>query len=103
MSLENPLASTDYVLTAEDVVKHYKKRTSTVHAVGGVSLSLGAGEIVGILGESGCGKSTLGRLLAGLETPTSGEIKLCGQSIAHLYRTDRLGLRRRVQMVFQNP
>ena len=103
------------MLRAVDVAKHYYRNETTrtadgsvsrktiIKAVGGVSLSIRRGELVGILGETGCGKSTLGRLLAGLEQPTSGSIELGGVPVGELYRKDRKALRRKAQMIFQNP
>ncbi len=100
------------VLEAVDVTKHYIRnesragggaRSAVVKSVDGVSLCLARGKVLGILGETGCGKSTLGRVLAGLEPPTSGSVALEGQSVALLNRRDRKALRRRAQMVFQNP
>ncbi|MEO8081772.1 MAG: oligopeptide/dipeptide ABC transporter ATP-binding protein [Caldimonas sp.] len=72
----------------------------TLHAVNGVSLSIGRGDVLGIVGESGCGKSTLARLLLGLLPPSSGHIKLGGTELRQL---DRKAIARRVQPVFQDP
>src|SRR5262245_22419247 len=73
-----------------------------VHAVDGVSLAIGRGEILGIVGESGCWKSTLGRLLVRLEQPTSGEILYRGVDLAMPERRLR-SYRRALQIVFQDP
>ena len=72
----------------------------TLHAVNGVDLDVGKGEVVGIVGESGCGKSTLARMLLGLLPPSSGTVTLEGQSLAAL---GRRAVARRVQPVFQDP
>ncbi len=71
-----------------------------LRAVNDVSLRLGKGEVLGLVGESGCGKSTLAKILLGLEAPTSGQVLIGGQEIgAH----DRIALARRVQPIFQDP
>jgi peptide/nickel transport system ATP-binding protein len=74
-----------------------------VQAVAGVDLAIPAGKTVGVVGESGCGKSTLGRLLVGLEHPTSGEVRLRGRNLATLDRAERRAARYDVQMMFQDP
>ncbi|MGH6780143.1 MAG: ABC transporter ATP-binding protein [Bradyrhizobium sp.] len=71
-----------------------------LHAVNGVSLTVGKGEVLGLVGESGCGKSTLARMMLGLLPPSSGEILFDGTAVDKL---DRGTLARRVQPIFQDP
>lgn len=74
-----------------------------LRAVHGVTLSVEHGETLAIVGESGCGKSTVGRLLLGLEAPTSGTITVDGHPVRPEKRADLKRLRKNVQMVFQDP
>jgi oligopeptide/dipeptide ABC transporter ATP-binding protein len=98
------------LLTAEDLRVHFPVRTGlfmkqngAVKAVDGVSLQLGVGETLGLVGESGCGKSTLGKALVRLLNPTSGKIFFDGREITHLGQGALRPLRRDFQMIFQDP
>ncbi len=81
----------------------FSRDIQNVHAVDGVSLTLRRSEVIALVGESGCGKSTLALLLMGLEDPTDGTVIFEGQDITHLNDNQRKGLRRKIQMVFQDP
>jgi len=91
------------LLNVSDLQTHFKLPKGVLRAVDGVSFTVERGETVGLVGESGCGKSTLGRSLLRLETPTAGHITLDGQDILPLKGTQLRGLRKRMQMIFQDP
>jgi oligopeptide/dipeptide ABC transporter ATP-binding protein len=102
---------TENILEAQDVVKHFpitqgiifQRQIGAVRAVDGISLSVRAGETLGLVGESGCGKSTTARVIMRLLEPTSGTITFEGEDITHI-RGDKLkALRRKMQMIFQDP
>jgi len=81
----------------------FSRETRQVHAVDGVNLTLRRSEVIALVGESGCGKSTLGLMLMGLEDPTEGNVIFEDRDITHLNDNQRKDLRRKIQMVFQDP
>ena len=80
-----------------------RRQTGTVRAVDGVDLDIRRGETLGLVGESGCGKSTLGRAILQLVRPTAGKVHFDGIELTALDENDLRPLRRRMQMVFQDP
>jgi oligopeptide/dipeptide ABC transporter ATP-binding protein len=97
------------VLEVEGLVKHFHVGSQllggggTVHAVDGVSLTIGSGELLGLVGESGSGKSTIAKCILRLVEPTAGTIRLRGTEITHLSRRALRPLRRELHIVFQDP
>ena len=98
------------LLKVTDLALHFPVREGVLalarrfnRAVDGVSLQIGSGETLGLVGESGCGKSTLGRCIARLYNPTSGSIRFQDEEIARLRGRALRPFRRHIQMVFQDP
>jgi peptide/nickel transport system ATP-binding protein len=98
------------LLEVKDLHMHFPVREGVFRrarhwcrAVDGVSLTVGRGETIGLVGESGCGKSTLGRCIVRLLKPTSGKITFEGTDLTHLRQRELRPHRRHVQMVFQDP
>ncbi len=99
----------DTVLDVRNVTRDYHSKGTmfskpkVVHAVKGVSFTLEKGKTLAIVGESGCGKSTLARILTMIDAPTSGELYIDGDRIDIADQAVTPALRRKVQIIFQNP
>ena len=97
------------VLQAKDIVRDYHvggglfSKPRTIHAVKGVSFSVEKGKTLAIVGESGCGKSTLARIITMIDPPTAGELFIDGKQVDILAGGLTPELRRKVQIIFQNP
>ena len=97
------------LLEVRDLFVRYKVRTPLfckqryLYAVNGVSFTLDRGETIGLVGESGCGKSTLGKALVRLIEPDSGEILLDNEDLAHAKGSKLRHMRKKFQMIFQDP
>jgi oligopeptide transport system ATP-binding protein len=99
------------ILEVRDLVKHFPigsggllgGKPAVVKAVDGVSFSIRRGETLGLVGESGCGKTTTGRCILQLEKPTSGQIIFEGQELTAFSEKELRKVRRRMQVIFQDP
>jgi peptide/nickel transport system ATP-binding protein len=105
-----PQESVRPLLEATGLIKHFElprdglfQQPRILRAVDGVDLTVMRGETVGLVGESGCGKSTLARLVTRLHEPTGGQVSFDGTDITHATQAEIRPLRRRMQMIFQDP
>jgi peptide/nickel transport system ATP-binding protein len=99
----------EVVLSTRDLVKDFpvttgvmQRRVGAVSAVAGVGFDIRHGETFGLVGESGCGKTTIGRLIVGLDKPTSGAISFAGTNLATVSGRQYRRLRRKIQYMFQD-
>jgi oligopeptide transport system ATP-binding protein len=102
--------SSQPILEVRNLVKHFPVgggllggHPAVVKAVDGVSFEIRRGETLGLVGESGCGKTTTGRCILRLETPTSGQVIFEGRDLATLSGPELRAMRRRMQVIFQDP
>ena len=101
----------EVILEVRNLVKYFPvggggifgKTLGWVRAVDGVSFSIRRGETLGLVGESGCGKTTTGRCILQLERPTSGEVIFEGRDLTKLSLTELRPVRRKIQVIFQDP
>jgi oligopeptide/dipeptide ABC transporter ATP-binding protein len=103
-------ATGDVLLDVRGLVKHFTvgggflgRRRAIIRAVDGVSFSIRRGETLGLVGESGCGKTTTGRAILQLERPTAGAVIFEGRDLTQLSDAELRPLRRRMQVIFQDP
>jgi oligopeptide/dipeptide ABC transporter ATP-binding protein len=103
------MSTNQVILSVQGLTKNYQLGSAfsqgkdVVHAVADISIDIFEGETLGIVGESGCGKSTLGRMIVQLEKPTAGEIIFEGENLSHQKSRTLRSLRKRFQMIFQDP
>ena len=91
------------IVEVNNLKKYFHTKKGMLHAVDDVSFSINKGETLGLVGESGCGKSTLGRVMIRLLEATSGEVKFWGNDILKYSSSKMKEMRKRVQIVFQDP
>jgi oligopeptide transport system ATP-binding protein len=105
------MAGNEVLLRVENLVKHFpimrgtifRKQVGAVRAVDGISFDVRKGETLGLVGESGCGKSTTGRAILQLHRPTSGHVFFENTDLVTLKGEDLRKMRRKMQMIFQDP
>ena len=99
------------LVAVENLTKHFpvlrgivvQHKVGSVQAVDGISFNIARGETLGLVGESGCGKTTAGRTLLGLYPATRGTVLIDGHNVQHAHGSELLSIRRKAQMIFQDP
>jgi peptide/nickel transport system ATP-binding protein len=103
MQLVARAAEGEPLLNVDNLVVEYGLGNKTIHAVSGFSLQVARGETLGLVGESGCGKSTLGRAVLQLRRAQSGRVQFDGEDLTAMEGEALRKMRRRVQLIFQDP
>lgn len=98
-----PAETEESILQVSGLVQRFKVGRGLLEAVSGVSFDIRAGETLGLVGESGCGKSSVGRAVLQLPRPTEGSVRLAGDELTELSGEELKQVRRRMQMIFQDP
>ena len=101
----------EIILKVRNLKKHFpitsgiilQRQVGAVHAVDGISFDVRRGETFGLVGESGCGKSTTGRAILQLYRPTAGKVYFAGADLTTMKGEELRHMRRRMQMIFQDP
>lgn len=93
----------EVLLSVKNLKKYFPVKERLLYAVDDVSFDIAKGETLGLVGESGCGKSTAGRAILRLHEPTSGQVFFHGRNIVDASKSDMKKLRRKMQIVFQDP
>jgi len=105
------MTDSQFLVEVRNLVKHFpvlrgiliQRQVGTVRAVDGISFSITNGETLGLVGESGCGKTTAGRTLLGLYPATDGQIMIDGQDLRKARGAKMMAIRRKAQIIFQDP
>src|SRR5687767_2637140 len=111
LSAPKPVSGAAPILEVRGLVKHFpiggglrlRRNAGFIQAVDGVDFAIHKGETLGLVGESGCGKSTVARTLMRLEEPSAGEALFHGEDIFRANAASLKNIRRRMQMIFQDP
>lgn len=105
------MSDTQSLVQVKNLTKHFpvtrgvviQHQVGTVRAVDGISFFIARGETLGLVGESGCGKTTAGRTLLGLYPPTAGEVTIDGHNLRKARGAEMMAIRRKAQIIFQDP
>ena len=105
------MSTAEALVIVEDLKKHFpvtrgivfQRQVGAVRAVDGISFTIARDETLGLVGESGCGKTTAGRTLLGLYPPTGGRVKIDSHEVHSAKGRDLMTIRRKAQMIFQDP